>query len=125
MRVEATIWTATAVFFAALAALYVAVGGEAAGTSLLGIGFAFGGIIAVWLWRRVRTEPVPPEDRAAADMSDDAGSVGTFVVESWRPIGIAAGAAVALVGLVVGPWLAIIGALFAMFHLTGLVRDVR
>ena len=125
MRIEAILWTGTAIFFAALATIYLAVGGDAAGSSLLLIAVAFGALVGAWLWNWTRRHPPRAEDRSDADMADEAGELGIFVTNSWRPIALAAGATIAMLGLAIGPWLTLIGLGMIVFHTIGLVTDLR
>ena len=123
MKIEAILLTISAVFFAVVAVIYLAIGGEPAGGVLLGIAIVFAGLIGAWLWLWVSRNPPRAEDRADATMASETGELGTFVTGSWRPFAIAAAATIIAVSLAVGPWLALIGVTLLVYNVIGLIQD--
>lgn len=123
MKVEAILLTISAVFFFAVGAVYVGVGGEPAGAVLLTIAIVFAGLIGGWLWLWVSRNPPRAEDRADGTMADETGELGTFVTGSWRPFSMAVAATIIGVGLAIGPWLALIGVALLVYNVIGLVQD--
>src|SRR5690606_13338493 len=103
------LWTGTAVFFAVIGGIYLAVSGEAAGAALLLTGTLFGALVAGWLWRAVAGSPPRAEDVADADMADEAETVGVFATHSLQPLWLAFAVTMLVLGLVIGLWLSAIG----------------
>ncbi len=64
-----------------------------------------------------------PEDRPDAEISEGSGEVGFFPPHSWWPIAMAAGFAVTMVGLVIGPFLALIGGIALATATVGLLFE--
>lgn len=105
MRVEAILWTTTAVYFAVLGAVYLVLSRDPAGATVLLIGAPFGGLIAGWLWHAHGTGVAIAADEVDGDAADETGVVGTYTTDSIRPLALAAGFVAALLGLVIGLWL--------------------
>lgn len=125
MRIEAILWTGTGVFFALIATVYLATGGEAAGASMLLVGAGFGALVAGWLWRATSGRQPRAEDRANADMADEAGPVGTFVTGSLEPLWLGLAMTAVTLGLVIGTWLSALGAGFGLATLLTMVHPKR
>jgi Cytochrome c oxidase subunit IV len=123
MRLEATLWTAVAVYFIVIAAIYAAVGGEAAGGALLTIAVAVGGLVAGWSWRYRRSTGDRPSDRTDADIADDAGVVGELPAASLRPLGLAVGMSAIALGVPLGVWMILAGVAIVASQVALLVRD--
>jgi hypothetical protein len=76
-------------------------------------------MVGYYLWFTARRMEARPEDRPDAEISEGAGEVGFFPPHSWWPIALAAGFTTIMVGLIIGPFLAIIGAGFTLVALLG------
>jgi hypothetical protein len=123
MRIEALLWSGVAVYFAIVAAVYAAVGGEPAGVAVLAIAAGFGGLVAGWSWRWSRQHSRRPADRDTADVADELGEVGIYPGASLRPLGIAAGFTLSLLGLPLGSWMSIAGLALLASQVGLVVRD--
>lgn len=108
MRLQASLWSGLVVYYLVLAVIYVAVGGEAAGTTLLLLAAGFGGLGGGWLWRVSRTDPVDPSDRPELDVIDGPTDLGTFPAASLRPLAIGVGITGIVLGLAAGLWMTIV-----------------
>jgi Cytochrome c oxidase subunit IV len=60
-----------------------------------------------------------PEDRVDANIDDGDPELGFFSPWSWWPIVLAGGAAITVLGLAVGPWIAMIGVPFTLIAIVG------
>lgn len=123
MRAEAVLWGGVSAYFAVVALLYAAVGGEAAGTAALVAAGAFGGLVAGWSWRWTRQHEHRPSDLPGADVADDVGSVGVYPNASLRPLGVAAGFTLALLGLPLGSWMTLVGVALVASQVGLIIRD--
>ena len=124
MKLENLLWASVAAYYAVLAVIYRAVGGEAAGTALLVLACAFGGLIAGWLWSWRRHHPAPlGQDLGDADIADEAEVIGVYPTASLRPLGIAAGMTAIAAGVPLGLWLTLVGLSVLAAQVALLVRD--
>lgn len=123
MRIEAVLWTGVTVYFAVIAVLYAAVGGEAGGITVLAVSGAFGGLVAGWSWGWTRRHGRRPADRPDADAADETGPVGVYPGASLRPLGIAAGFTATLLGLPLGSWMTVAGLALLASQVGLIVRD--
>ena len=64
-----------------------------------------------------------PEDRLDANIDDGDAELGFFSPWSWWPILLAGWAALAFLGLAVGPWITFIGVPLALICLVGWVYE--
>lgn len=123
MRIEATIWTLTACYFAVIGVLYLVLSGEPAGVTFLLFASVFGGLVAGWLWHWNRTNQERAEDVSGADARDQTGVVGVYPSASIRPLGIAVGMTAVALGFGVGLWMTVAGVAIVASQVTLMVRD--
>jgi len=124
VKLEAWLWAGVTIYFTVLGALYVALGGEAAGVSLLLMATGLGGLMAGWIWDWRRHHDHPrPADRGDADAGDDTGLVGVYPSASLRPLAIAVGMTAAVSGVVLGSWMTMAGVAIVASQVALLVRD--
>jgi hypothetical protein len=97
---------------------------EVAGFAALILSGGLLGIAGSFFWFVSRRIDARPEDRGDAEIAEAAGDFGFFSPGSYWPIGIAAAATVAGVGLAFFQlWLAIIGILAILFTVGGLLFE--
>ena len=140
MRVNVILFWTIAGFFALATAVYafwtsidgasriadahVPVGPEWAGTIALGLTAVLGAFIAFYLGRvRKEQNGELPEDRLDANIDDGDPELGFFSPWSWWPILLAGAAALAFLGLAVGPWITFIAVPLALVCLVGWVYE--
>ena len=123
MRIEALLFAALAAFLAPVSAIYWYLSRDFVGTTCLTFSVLLAFMIAYYLWFTARRMEARPEDRPDAEISEGAGEVGFFPPHSWWPIAMAASFTVTLVGLVIGPFLVLIGAGFLGVALAGLLFE--
>ena len=130
MKVEARLFLGVAVFCWVAAVVYgflskssqhhvevVGVAGLILSGGLLGIPGGF-------FWFVARRIDPRPEDRSDAEIAEAAGDFGFFSPGSYWPIAVAGAATVTGLGLAfVQLWLVIVGALFLMFAIGGLLFE--
>ena len=124
MKLQALLWAGVALYFGAITVLYLAVGGEAAGVTLLLLAGALGGLIGGWAWGQHRRDPTTrPPDRPDADAPDESGVVGVYPSASLRPLAVAAGMSAIVLGIALGSWMTIAGVAIVASQVALLTRD--
>lgn len=86
------------------------------GLTLAGL---LGFMIAWYLWMTRRRLERDPSDDPLGDIDEIQGDYGFFSPHSWQPLFLAAAAALCFLGLAVGWWLFIIGAVLAVPAVVG------
>jgi ribose/xylose/arabinose/galactoside ABC-type transport system permease subunit len=119
------LWVLTA-YFVVLTAVYTVWAiidtGELEWIGTIAIGLSGGlvALIAYYLQVQLKNQGgVLPEDRLDADIDDGDPELGFFSPWSWWPLMLAAGAAIAMVGLSVGIWVALYGLPLILIALVG------
>lgn len=123
MKTETILWTGVVVFFVVIGALYLVVGGEPVGVTVLLTSAAVGGLIAGWTWDWGRRHGPRAEDRADADAADSTGVVGIYPTESLRPFALAVGVTALALGIPLGSWMSMVGLAIIASQVLLLVRD--
>jgi membrane protein implicated in regulation of membrane protease activity len=123
MKIEAYLFGALAVFLVPVSVVYWYLSKDWTGTTCLVFSVLLAFMVAYYLWFTARRMDARPEDRPDAEISEGAGEVGFFPPHSWWPIAMAASFTVTLVGLVIGPFLVLIGAGFLVVALAGLLFE--
>jgi hypothetical protein len=97
---------------------------EWVGTVAIGLTGALSVLIAFYLGRIHRAQGGElPEDRLDANIDDGEAEQGHFSPWSWWPIVLAAGAALTLLGVAIGPWISFIGVSILLVALVGWVYE--
>ena len=123
MKIEAYLFGVLALFLVPVSAVYWWLSKEWVGTVCLVFSVLLAFMVAYYLWFTARRMEARPEDRPDSEISEGAGEVGFFPPHSWWPIALAAGFTTIMVGLIIGPFLAIIGAGFTLVALLGLLFE--
>lgn len=123
MKIEAILWTGVAVFYAVIGLLYLAVGGDTTGVSLLLIATGLGGLVAGWVWDWTRRNGERVENRADVDAIDSTGIVGVYPTASLRPLALAFGVTAIFLGIPLGSWLSMVGLAIVASQVLLLTRD--
>ena len=132
MRANAILCWVLAAFFAFAAILYSVwtsidegdYGVEWAGTVALSLTTILAAFIAFYLGRVHKAQGAElPEDRLDANIDDGDPELGFFSPWSWWPMVLAAGAALAFLGLAVGTWITFIAVPIALISLVGWVYE--
>lgn len=97
---------------------------EVVGVAALILSGGLLGIPGSFFWFVSRRIPPRPEDRSDAEIAEAAGDYGFFSPGSYWPVTLAGAATVVGIGLAfVQAWLVIIGLLFMLFAVGGLVFE--
>ena len=123
MRLEAILWTGVTVFYVVIGLIYLAVGGDPAGVTILLAASGLGGLIAGWTWDWGRRHGARVEDHADVDASDLTGVVGVYPTASLRPIALAIGVTAMAIGVPLGSWISMGGLAITASQVLLLVRD--
>jgi len=123
MKVESALFAAFAVFLVVASAVYWYFSNEWAGTALLVFSILLAFMVAYYLWFTARRMDARPEDRPDAEIAEGAGEVGFFAPHSWWPIGMAFGFTVTTLGLVIGPFLSLLGLGILAYTTLGLLFE--
>ncbi len=123
MRLEAILWTGVTVYFGAIGVIYLALGGDTAGVTILLCAAGLGGLIAGWTWDWKRRHGERIADRGDTDAADLTGIVGVYPTASLRPLALALGVTALALGIVLGSWMSMIGIAVVASQVLLLTRD--
>ena len=123
MKVEAILWSGVTLYFLVIGGSYLAVGGDPAGVVALFMASALGGLIAGFAWNFGRHHGTRVEDLPDSDAPDATGVVGVYPTASLRPLALAFGTTLLVLGVPVGSWMSMIGAAIIASQVLLLVHD--
>jgi hypothetical protein len=111
---KAEYWTiiACGIFFVIVAPVYWVLTHDPTGTTALTMTFLLTALLGFYLGVVAKQIPDRPEDRSDGEIADGAGEQGFFPPYSWWPLACASSLAIVVLGVVIGWWLFIIGAVF-------------
>jgi hypothetical protein len=123
MKNEAWIFGICSIFLVIVSPAYWFITGDWTGTTALVMTFLLVTLIAGYLgFHAQRMEP-RPEDRKDGEIAEGAGELGFFPPYSWWPMWCALCLASMTLGVAIGWWLFIIGAVLGAIALSGLVFE--
>jgi hypothetical protein len=105
VKVQGKMFLWLAVFILAVAFVYVFWSKEPAGSMALFMAFGLSLMIGFYLSFTARRADNGAQDRADADVADDAGEQGFFSPHSWQPLALGTGGALAFLGIIFGWWI--------------------
>ena len=123
MKSEAWIFGICTVFFLVVSPAYWLIAGDWTGTSALTMTLLLSAMVTLYLGFHANKMDPRPEDRKDAEIADGAGELGFFPPYSWWPLWCGLAASTVVLGVVIGWWLAIIGAVIGFVTLTGWVFE--
>lgn len=109
MKIEGYLFSFLAVFFLPVTVVYWLLSKDPTGTTALAMSVGLAVMIGYYLLFTARRMEPRPEDRPDAEISEGSGEVGFFAPHSWWPIALAGSFSTVMLGLVFGPFLAVIG----------------
>ncbi|MGH8893398.1 MAG: cytochrome c oxidase subunit 4 [Actinomycetes bacterium] len=123
MKVEGWLFSAGFFFFAISAVIYGVLSEEPVGIVALAFTAGLAFLVGYYLLFTARRIDPRPEDDRAAEIADGAGELGFYSPHSWWPLAVGFFAAVAFLGIVIGWWLFIIGAVGSGLSVIGFVFE--
>lgn len=123
MKVEGWLFAAGFFFFSIAAVIYGLLAEEPVGTVALAFTAGLAFLIGYYLLFTARRIDPRPEDSMTAEIADGAGELGFYSPHSWWPLACAIGAALTFLGVVIGWWLFVIGAIGGGLAVIGLVFE--
>jgi Cytochrome c oxidase subunit IV len=123
VKSEAYLFIVLAIFFAIITPIYWFVSHDPTGTTALALSFGLAFLLSFYLLFTARRMDPRPEDRKDGEIEDAAGVYGFFSPHSWWPLATASAAALVFLGLVFGWWLFIIGAVYLVVSVLGMVFE--
>jgi hypothetical protein len=123
MRVEGWLFLGCAIFFGVADIFYWSLSHDpTGGTALaLAVGLAFlSGFYILYTGRRL---PQRPEDDSGGEIEQGTGELGFFSPHSWWPLFVGMAGATAALGVALGWWLFLIGALALILSVIGFVFE--
>jgi len=123
MKIEGWLFAAGFAFFAISAVVYGALTDEVVGVVVLAFTAGLAFLVGYYLLFTARRIDARPEDSLTAEIADGAGELGFYSPHSWWPLVCAFFAATCFLGIVVGWWLFIIGAIGGALAVVGLVFE--
>ena len=114
MKASYRLFIGLSLFYAIMAVIYYAVGGEAVGITCIALSSGLAGIVGFYIWFNSNRMGLLPQDNQIGEIADGAGELGFYSPHSWWPLPVALSACAAGLGLLLGWWLTLIavGALF-------------
>jgi hypothetical protein len=123
MKVEGLVFSVFTTFLGVTAIVYWYTSKDPTGTAALAISAGLGLLIGGYLLVTAKRLGPRPSDLADAEVADGSGDLGHFSPGSYWPFFISMGAAIMLLGAIVGIWLALIGAVTTFATLMGLMFE--
>ena len=123
MKIEGWLFASGFFFFSIAAVIYGVLAEEPVGTVALAFTAGLAFLVGYYLLFTARRIDPRPEDSLVAEIEEGAGELGFYSPHSWWPLPVAFFAAVTFVGLVIGWWLFLIGAIGAGLSVIGLVFE--
>ena len=123
MKVEAYLFLGCAGFFGAADLVYWNLSHDPTGTTALALSVCLAFLIGFYVMFTGRRLPPRPEDNQEGDIVEGTGELGFFSPHSWWPLFVGLAAALATVGVAIGWWLFLMGALAVILSMIGFVFE--
>jgi hypothetical protein len=123
MKAETWMFAVCAIFVLVVTPAYWFISADPTGTTALAMTFLLLALVTFYLGFHARRMEPRPEDRKEAEIADGAGELGFFPPYSWWPLWCGMSLATVTLGVAVGWWLAVIGAVLGALALSGLVFE--
>ena len=123
MKVESYLFLGCAAFFGVADLVYWNLSHDPTGTTALALAVCLAFLVGFYLLFTGRRLPPRPEDSRDGEIYQGTGELGFFSPHSWWPLFVAGAAAVTALGMAVGWWLFLIGALGLLLAVIGFVYE--
>lgn len=123
MRVEGWLFLGCAVFFGVADLFYWYLSHDPTGSTALALSVGLAFLTGFYLLFTGRRLPKRPEDDNQGEIAQGTGELGFFSPHSWWPLFVGLAGALAAVGVAIGWWLFLIGALALILSVIGFVFE--
>ena len=123
MKIEGYLFAFIALFLVPVTVVYWLLSEDPTGTTCLALSIGLAFMVGYYLLFTARRMDARPEDRPEAEISEGSGEVGFFAPHSWWPIALGATFSLTMLGLVFGPFLALIGLFSVLVAVSGLLFE--
>jgi Cytochrome c oxidase subunit IV len=123
VKVESYLFLGCAGFFGAADIIYWAFSHDPTGTTALALSVCLAFLIGFYVLFTGRRLPERPEDNPQGEIYQSTGELGFFSPHSWWPLFVGLSAALATVGIAIGWWLFLMGALAIILSMIGFVFE--
>ena len=123
MKTEAYLLLGCARFFGGSDIVYFHFSHDPTGTTALALAVGLAFLMGFYLMFTGRRLPLRPEDDQQGEIEQNTGEQGFFSPHSWWPLFTGLAMALAAIGVAIGWWLFLIGALAVLLSLIGLVFE--
>jgi hypothetical protein len=123
VKVEGWLFLGCGIFFGGSDVVYWYTSKDPTGTTALALCVGLAVLVGFYVLFTGRRLPVRPEDNPEGEIAEGTGEIGFFSPYSWWPLWLGLGAAIAAVGMAIGWWLFLIGALFTVIASIGFVFE--
>ncbi len=123
MKVEGYLFLGCAVFFGGSDYVYWHFSHDPTGSTALGLAVALAFLTGFYVLFTGRRLLPRPEDDRGGEIPQGTGELGFFSPRSWWPLFVGLASATAAIGMAIGWWLFLIGALFLLLAIIGFVFE--
>jgi Cytochrome c oxidase subunit IV len=123
VKVEAYLFLGCAGFFGASDIVYWSFSHDPTGTTALALAVCLAFLTGFYVLFTGRRLPPRPEDNPEGEIYEGTGELGFFSPHSWWPLFVGLSAALATIGVAIGWWLFLIGALAIILSMIGFVFE--
>jgi hypothetical protein len=123
VKVEAYLFLGCAGFFGAADLVYWNLSHDPTGTTALALSVCLAFLIGFYIMFTGRRLPPRPEDNQEADIVEGTGELGFFSPHSWWPLFVGLACGLAVIGVAIGWWLFLMGALAVILSMIGFVFE--
>jgi hypothetical protein len=123
VKVESYLFLGCAGFFGAADVIYWSFSHDPTGTTALALSVCLAFLIGFYVLFTGRRLPERPEDNPQGEIYQSTGELGFFSPHSWWPLFVGLAAALATVGIAIGWWLFLMGALGVILAMIGFVFE--
>jgi len=123
MKVEGYLFLGCAVFFGGSDYVYWHYSHDPTGSTALAIAVGLAFLTGFYVLFTGRRLPRRPEDDTEGEIEEGTGELGFFSPHSWWPLFVGLAGALAAIGVAIGWWLFLIGALALMLSVIGFVFE--
>jgi hypothetical protein len=123
VKVEAYLFLGCAVFFGTADLVYWNLSHDPTGTTALALAVCLAFLIGFYVLFTGRRLPARPEDNPQGEIYQSTGELGFFSPHSWWPLFVGLAAATATLGVAIGWWMFMIGALAIILSMIGFVFE--